>query len=502
MKYRIHRIIGFIVIGLIHSFFLRDVHAQMRDRISVVLGDERRTESLSAVRKDDVVYGALEEFADILGLRRFYNPRSKKMVLRVGSLPVKVTAMNPFVVIDERVYQMPLPTLDVEGKVYVPLALFLEVTDGLFPAEFDFRQGSETLVLRRFLYNITGVEVEERLNGTLIRFITTRDFTVSDVATSYNHGWLNVTLYGGSLDSVRIASEQRMGIVKKIVPFQFESSAQVSFLLDEDVSDRNVYVDKGEVLVTLRSSKAVDPAWVTSSGVDRKRWLIDTIVIDPGHGGKHPGAVGKTGLMEKVVTLDIARRLKELLKKRLDARVLMTREEDRFVGLKERTQFANSNGGKLFVSIHADANKNRRVRGFSTYVLGVAKTQQALEVAQRENSVIEFEESTEAYEDFQDAAYILNAIAQSSYLKESQELARMVNDSMEKRTKIPDLGVHQAGFYVLIGAAMPSILVETGFLSNAYEERLLKTRSFRQKIAEALCESICRFKEKYEQGIG
>jgi len=488
--------------GLVLSFGIRDLNSQRNVRISVVFESERRMGSLSAVRKEGVVYGSLEEFADLLGVRNFYNPQNKKMVLRVGSRAVKVTALNPFIVVDETVYQLALPTLDVEGKMYVPLALFLEIVGGLFPAEFDFQQESEILRLRRFLYNITGVEVEEKLNGMLIRFITTEDFKVSDVATSYNHGWLNVTLYGGTLDSTRIVSEQRMGIVKRIVPFQFEKSAQVSFQLDRDVSDQKVYVDKGEVLVSLRSSKVSDASLANSPGEDRKRWLIDRIVIDPGHGGKHPGAVGKAGLKEKVVTLDIARRLKELLKKELGVDVLLTREEDQFVGLKERTQFANSNGGKLFISIHADANKNRSIRGFSTYVLGVAKTQQALEVAQRENSVIELEESVDAYEEFQDAAYILNAIAQSSYLKESQDLAQMVNTSLKRRTKIPDSGVHQAGFYVLIGAAMPSILVETGFLSNAYEERLLRTRSFRQKIAEALCESIRRFKEKYEMGIG
>jgi len=293
-----------------------------------------------------------------------------------------------------------------------------------------------------------------------------------------------------------------MGTVKKIVHLQFENSTQVSFLLNQDVTDRKVYVDEGEVLITLRSSRKFDATLANSPKGDRKRWLIDRIIIDPGHGGKDPGAVGRAGTREKDITLDIAKRLRKLLNRKLKIDVLMTREGDSFIGLKERTQFANSNGGKLFISIHADANKNRKIRGFSTYLLGVKRSEQALEVARRENSVIELEESAAAYEEFQEAAYILNAIAQSSYLKESQDLAQMVNESLKKRTKIPDLGVHQAGFYVLIGAAMPNILVETGFLSNAYEERLLKTRSFRQKIAEALYESIRRFKEKYEKGIG
>jgi N-acetylmuramoyl-L-alanine amidase len=137
----------------------------------------------------------------------------------------------------------------------------------------------------------------------------------------------------------------------------------------------------------------------------------------------------------------------------------------------------------------------------STYLLGNKKTEQALAVAEKENSVIELEESQEAYRELQNAAHILNAIAQSSYLKESEDLAQMVNSEIHVRTQIPDQGVYQAGLFVLMGAAMPRILVETAFLSNTYDERLLKTRSFRQKVAEALSNSILQFKKKYEQGL-
>jgi len=133
----------------------------------------------------------------------------------------------------------------------------------------------------------------------------------------------------------------------------------------------------------------------------------------------------------------------------------------------------------------------------------VAKTQAALEVAEKENSVIAFEESAEVYKEMQDAAHILNAINQSSNLKESEDLARMINKSLGKKTKIPKCGqgVYQAGLYVLVGAAMPRVLVEVAFLSNAAEERYLRTRSFQQKIADALYDSIRQFIQKYEQGI-
>jgi len=480
------------------------LNSKESEQIRVLFENENRETSLSGFQKEGVIYVSLEAFANLFGVRFFLNPQNKKVVLRVGSRAVKVTALNPFVVVDDAAYQMPFATEEVDGKIYVPLALFLETVGGLFSAELDFQQSSNVLRVRRSEFNITGVEVEEKLNGYLIRFITTKDFKASDVALSINRKWLNVTLYGGSLDSVRIASESRTGIVEKIMPFQFEKSAQISFLLNSDIADPKAFVDRGEVLVSLRSSKKMDTAELPSLKEDRKRWFIDRIIIDPGHGGKHPGAIGPSGTKEKTITLDIAKRLQRLLQQNLNVDVLLTREDDTFIGLKERTQFANASGGKLFVSIHANGNTNKNARGFSIWFLGIAKTQDALEVAEKENSVIEFEESTDVYREFQNAAHILNANAQSSYLKESQELARIVNESFKKMTKIPpwENGVYQAGFYVLIGAAMPSILVETAFLSNPYEERLLKTRSFRQKLAEVLYESIRLFKEKYEKDMG
>ncbi len=483
-------------------FIFFNLHSQTRKTIRVVFKNEKESTLLPALTQNSVIYVSAKNLANILNVRSFFNPQKKKLVLRVGSRAVKITALNPFIVVGEVAYQMVLPTIYVREEIYVPLSLFLATVKDFLPGTFDFQPDSEVLTVRRSRYNITGVEVEEKINGSLIRFLTTKDFKISDIATSINRGWLNVTLYGGTLDSARIASDQKIGIVKKIVPFQFKTSAQVSFLLDRDVKDRKVYVDKGEVLISLRTIGKIASGLTTSSEEERKRWLIDRIIIDPGHGGKDPGAIGRSGLKEKDVTLDIAKRLRKLLKKRLKVDVLMTRDKDTFIGLKERTRFANAHGGKLFISIHANANRKKNVRGFATYLLGIRKSEQALEVARRENSVVELEDSAKAYEEFQDASYILNAIAQNSYLKESQDLAQMVNKSLDKLVKIPDLGVHQAGFYVLIGAAMPSILVETAFISNPYEERLLKTRSFRQKVAEAICESVRRFKEKYEKGIG
>ena len=499
--------IGIFTICFIASLF--SLHgegvSQHRSHVEVVFEGEYERESISAVVRDGVVYVSLQELGELLHLRTFYSPKNKKMVLRVGSRAVKVTAMNPFVMVDTDVRQMALSTKVVDGRIYAPLALFLDAVGPYLPGEFSFHQASRELRIRRVLYNITGVEVEEKLNGILVRFVTTKDFQTADIATSINRKWLNVTLYGGTLDTLQIALEGGSGIVEKIMPFQFEKSAQVSLLLKRDVVDPRVYIDKGEVVISMRSSGTFDTSMIASSDAERRRWLIDRIIIDPGHGGKDPGCVGRSGVKEKDINLDIAKRLKRLLEQRLKVDVLMTREEDKFVGLKERTQFANTNEGKLFISIHCNANESSRVRGFATYILGTEKSEEALAVAEKENSVIEFEEDVEVYKEYQEAAHILNAIAQNTHLKESEDLARMMCESVTKHTTLPKLGkgiYHHHLFYGLVGAAMPKVLVESAFISNSVDERYLRVRANRQKIAEALYESIKRFKKEYEKEIG
>ena len=222
------------------------------------------------------------------------------------------------------------------------------------------------------------------------------------------------------------------------------------------------------------------------------------VVLDAGHGGKDPGAVGKYGTKEKDVVLDIAKRAGKLLEKS-GIKVFYTRDEDVFVPLLDRTKMANETNGKLFVSIHANANKNRKIQGFETYLLRPGKSEDAIEVASRENSVINLEEFTDQYEDLTGEALIMATMAQSMFMKESEDLASIIQMELDKRLNTPNRGVKQAGFYVLIGASMPNVLVEVGFLSNPSEEKKLKQDRHKQQIAEALYQAIKHFKQTREK---
>ncbi len=488
------------IILLLHGSML---YSYEINPLGVTFEGEDRTTQIASIQKQNNLYVSIEDFIELFNLRYYTNDQNKKCVIRSGSHAVKLMGNNPFFMIDNQVYQLPLPPLVLDGKIFVPLRNFLKLTARVFPADIRFDLSDERFVIHRQLYNITGIQVEERANGNLIRFTTAKRFNEKDVAASFRRGWLNVTLFGGTLDSSKIATDQRMGMIKKIVPVQFETSAQVSFLLDREIKEKQFYMKDREVLLTLRNTQTIDENVLASLETDRNRWIIDRIIVDPGHGGRDPGAVGPTGLKEKDVVLNISQRLKKLLEDNLHVEVLLTRDSDVYIPVKERGKFANEHNGKLFISIHCNGNNSNRVRGYSTWLLGPAKTQTALEMAEKENSVIELEENTAAYKELQDAIHILNAMNQSVNLKESQVLAKLLNDEFKKINKFPQFGqgIFQAGFYVLVNAAMPKILVEAAHITNKYEERLLKTNAVRQQIAQALFESIKAFKTEYERGL-
>ncbi|MBM3328008.1 MAG: N-acetylmuramoyl-L-alanine amidase [Calditrichaeota bacterium] len=225
---------------------------------------------------------------------------------------------------------------------------------------------------------------------------------------------------------------------------------------------------------------------------DRERWALDVVVIDPGHGGKDPGAIGSGGLKEKEICLDVGLRLAKVLREK-GIRTILTRETDIFIPLAERTRIANRSGGKLFVSLHCNAAKNKKAGGMETYFLAPAKTARAMEVALLENEVIHLEDSPEDYRDITEENFILLSMAQATFTRESQSLAGLVQERVAPKAGLKNRGVDQAGFYVLVGASMPAILFEMAFITNPQEAKQLKTRSFRQTLAEGMGETIIHF---------
>jgi N-acetylmuramoyl-L-alanine amidase len=218
---------------------------------------------------------------------------------------------------------------------------------------------------------------------------------------------------------------------------------------------------------------------------------IRRIVIDPGHGGKDPGAVGSRGVREKDIALDVGKKLGSLLRKKYGIEILYTRTKDVFVPLNERTEMANAKKADLFISIHTNASKQRNVRGLETYFLNWTNNREATRVAARENKI-----SVKKMKQMQnELQFILHDLARNSKKEESMRLAHSVQNSMTQSLKkdyrrINDLGVKSALFYVLVGAEMPSVLVEMSFISNREEEMRLSSKKYKNRIAEAIANGI------------
>jgi N-acetylmuramoyl-L-alanine amidase len=224
---------------------------------------------------------------------------------------------------------------------------------------------------------------------------------------------------------------------------------------------------------------------------------IRTIAIDAGHGGHDPGAIGKSGLKEKQITLDVAKRLAALVKERLGCNVIMTRDKDVFIRLEDRPAIAKTRGADLFVSIHVNANRKRKARGIETYIQSLrASDREAMQTAARENAM-----STKKLSELKDELERIFAdLAKDDKLEESLQLAHSVQGSLVNTMSpvqghVVNLGVKRAFFYVLVNTEMPSILAEVGFISNPEEEKLLRTESYRQSIAEALFLGVKRYVE-------
>ena len=216
---------------------------------------------------------------------------------------------------------------------------------------------------------------------------------------------------------------------------------------------------------------------------------LDRVVIDPGHGGHDTGSIGPGGLMEKELVLDVAHRLGALITQRLASEVVYTRADDTFIPLEERTHIANDKKADLFLSIHANSSQLPRIAGSETFYLNFTTSEDALEVAARENAT--------SQTSIHDLQTLVQRIALNEKVQESRELAnilqRAMYSSLPRNRAFKNRGIKKAPFVVLIGAQMPSVLAEIAFLSNPKDESLLKKPDYRQKVAEALFRGVSQY---------
>jgi N-acetylmuramoyl-L-alanine amidase len=345
-------------------------------------------------------------------------------------------------------------------------------------------------------YNVARLEVEVLGRSTAVHVHCTEPL-------GYRHdsprsGVIELKIYGGEANLQALGLGSRRGLVRSVRARQFADHVVLTLSVDQLVGRYRSYTaDQGREIVLVLEEETVsampDPVPMGRAEVNIDEGPVDvtntidvqTVVIDAGHGGHDVGAVGRRGIMEKDVNLGVARELKRYLEKESDLRVVLTRDDDSHVPLPDRAEIANSNDGDLFLSLHCNSWFNDGAHGLETYFLSPAKSDWAKSVEAAENQA-----GLAPGEEPDDVEFIVWELVQNRFISSSSRLAETIQTEVSRDLGLPDRGVRQAGFRVLVGAYMPAVLIELGFLSHAEEERRLGDRSYQRQLARAIGDAI------------
>jgi len=487
----------------IHVFFVLTaiLSIGMSGSIRVVNRVNNTMDDIETLDRLRGTYVSTKGLSRILAKRDpFVNEARGKMVLYLGNHRIKISGNSSYVLVDEQVYQMPMHAIRTQNDIFLPAEAFFDIVKRTTLPGINYDPRRMVLDIDMKEFTITGVKISQKANGTILRIQTRNKFPEGNISSFFHeNGWFYLTIVGGLADTTEIRRSDTRGVVRSIAADQLGETAQLAFQMRAKVQSHELYQSNnpGEIVISLRTPMNNSAARIKRV---KDRWKLDTVVLDAGHGGKDPGTTGRKGTKEKDIALDIVKRVGLLLEKNTKLKVIYTREEDVFIPLWKRTKMANESNGKVFVSVHLNANPNKTAYGFETYLLRPGKTEDAIEVASRENEAIKLEDrSNSKYKDLSGESLIMATMAQSIFMKESEELAAMIQEEMEKKIKSKNRGVKQAGFHVLIGASMPNVLIEAGFLTNANEEKNLRNPKYRQKIANSIYKAIVKFRYSREQ---
>jgi len=517
MKRYILTITAFMMIAMIMGTVARanDPEKVDPDRtLGVVYGDDRLTEDVPLYRlakPSEELFISAYDLARIFRATRYWNAGARKLVLRIESHSFMMTIDTRVVVVDDEPVLMRIPVAYANGSVMIPLEFVSSILAPMTLEEIELDDERLVMTIGSPRYNITSVDFEEGDEGTRAVLGLTEELLYH--VDSETPGLLRLKIYGGRLNALKINATEGLGLFRRVRAEQTEhdsylffdvektaESFRVEFTGQSGESTRKlvIHLEKGDLpeipdvdFAGRRMTEILD----ASRRTDRRE--IVKVAIDAGHGGIDKGKVGPTGLMEKEVNLDIAMRLRDLLVSDYNMEVVMTRTEDVLVPLMRRAEIANSEGADIFVSIHCNGWFHPDAGGYETFFLSQAKTEEATRLAMEENASMQFEGSSVSAEELDDLGFMLWDMAQNEFVTESSELAELIQRELGDVVDIRNRGVKQAGLIVLKGCRMPAVLVESAFLSNPREERLLADRRFREGVARGIAEAIQRYRARY-----
>ena len=489
-------------IGLVMFLTLAAGWAARADEVEFQKGDERS--KIQSVRQGEMDYLLLNDLASALGGQTSFDPQSQKAALAIGSHTLEITIFSPFVVLDKVTYNLSFPPIFDQGTFWLPAVTSAPVLEKMCAGRLFYSENDKVLRLEEASSNILDVTVSRKQNGTLLEIVTAEGMQAETYLSS---PWLNVTIFGGRLVPSDFDGRKFPPLVAEVRAYQFDNSAQLAFRLARPIGNfrQTLATDPFRVQVALEDTSQMADSYIPPPPPPKPKKpalapVIRKIVVDAGHGGEDHGAIGKKKTKEKDVCLAISHKLKKILENDGQFEVILTRENDTFIPLGDRTKTANDAGADLFISIHANANRKRHIAGITTYFLDVARNDESRALAVAENASIRFEqEEKEGFEAMDDLSFILLDMVQNEHQKESEELSKLIQRELADSLRIPDRGVDQAGFFVLNRVYMPAVLVETAFISNPNEEKLLRKGEFQEKIARGIYRGVLAFKGKVER---
>lgn len=488
------------------------LYAQNNNKLTLVTAEG--TSYLPVYERQGTIYFSINHFADAASVSYYINEETKKIELKYPDHNLKITAQNPFIVLSsknnsvEKVYQLPTTTYFINNNIYVPLRYTIAILREASGQDIVLENDSKLVIKGKpekvvpeenaGIVNITGLKFEEKANGTLIRVNTNK--RIPSYHSIYKNGLLTIIFRKVNTDVKKISGIHGGGLVKDIKAKNIGPDTQFEFKVSKEYSTSEVLNVEGskDILITLHNKIFSAPV---DNDKNKEKWKFDVIVLDAGHGGKDTGAIGINGVKEKDINLGITLALGNLIEKNMkDVKVVYTRKTDNFVELYRRGKIANENNGKLFVSIHCNStpDKPTDATGFEVYLLRPGRTKEAIAIAERENSVIQYEDNPKRYEKLTDENFILVSMAHSAYIRYSEKFSELVDKDYSIDTDISSRGVKQAGFYVLVGASMPSVLIETGFISNRHDAKYLSSSKGQKEIAAAIFNALKNYRKYYE----
>ena len=458
--------------------------------------DSKPLETLvPSVIENDRLYVSARDVVEALGGRIIWFPALKLMTININGRTARLVIDDPFLEIDEKVIPLESSARIMDNRVMIPL----EVIKIIAEVDIKWENQIKTLfvnTIRPYLLKVRSYSYPDKTR-VVIDLSEKTEFR-ADKLINPDRIFIDIM---GSIAKLEDTSKQIQiddGAIKTVRSAKFnEEITRVVFDLYQEVRyELFSLIEPDRVVIDIfKSGEGADITKTLPVPAKPEKKLISkpeiigkrVVIIDPGHGGKDPGAIGPTRLKESEVTLGISLYLEKLLKN-ADIPAYLTRDKDEFIYLEDRTSFANQKNGFVFVSIHVNSVLNHRpsAAGIETFLLSSKYIgASARDVADRENRASRAHPEVDT-----DLALIIGDLEESANIKYSFDLADIIQKKLVEYLKLENRGIKQAPFVVLKGANMAAVIVEVGFISNPKEEELLKTNKFRENAAQALFEAI------------